>query len=206
EFDYDGEEDDGKDENICPVDYQEAGTINDDLLHELLVASLPAGCRLTVVLDCCHSGSALDLPYTYSSTGAMNSDEIFNDMSSGVNETRAALLRGDVEAVLRNLDLMDRRLENKDNREYALQIKSSEADCIMLSGCKDSQTSADAYEEGFGRTGALSWSLITTLTQNPKQSYLDLLNNVRDLLKVKYSQKPQLSSSHPVDLNRRFTM
>jgi hypothetical protein len=64
----------------------------------------------------------------------MNSDEIFNDMSSGVNETRAALLRGDVEAVLRNLDLMDRRLENKDNRDYALQIKSSEADCIMLSG------------------------------------------------------------------------
>lgn len=31
-----------------------------------------------------------------------------------------------------------------------------------------------------------------------QQSYQELLNNIRDILKSKYSQKPQLSSSHPM--------
>jgi hypothetical protein len=30
-----------------------------------MVGPLPSGCRLTAVYDCCHSGSALDLPYEY---------------------------------------------------------------------------------------------------------------------------------------------
>jgi hypothetical protein len=29
------------------------------------VKPLPAGCRLTALYDCCHSGSALDLPYIF---------------------------------------------------------------------------------------------------------------------------------------------
>jgi hypothetical protein len=44
------------------------------------------------------------------------------------------------------------------------------------------------------------------LTANPQQSYLQLLNSIRDILRSKYEQKPQLSASHPVDLNLLFTM
>ena len=33
---------------------------------------------------------------------------------------------------------------------------------------------------------------------NNQQSYQQLLNNIRDILRNKYSQKPQLSSSHPM--------
>jgi hypothetical protein len=36
---------------------RQSGAIVDDELFELLVRPLPAGCRLTVVFDCCHSGS-----------------------------------------------------------------------------------------------------------------------------------------------------
>src|SRR5690606_15183737 len=32
----------------------------------MLVHSLPEGCRLTAIFDCCHSGSVMDLCYTYS--------------------------------------------------------------------------------------------------------------------------------------------
>lgn len=41
----------------------------DDELHDRLVKPLPPGCRLTAIFDSCHSGSAMDLPYTYSTSG-----------------------------------------------------------------------------------------------------------------------------------------
>lgn len=47
-------------------------------------------------------------------------------------------------------------------------------------------------------TGAMSWAFITALKANPKQTYVELLNSIRDLLETNYSQKPQLSCSHPL--------
>eukprot|EP01012_Entosiphon_sulcatum_P033436 TRINITY_DN42325_c0_g1_i1.p1 TRINITY_DN42325_c0_g1~~TRINITY_DN42325_c0_g1_i1.p1 ORF type:complete len:403 (+),score=54.76 TRINITY_DN42325_c0_g1_i1:38-1246(+) len=63
--DKDGDESDGKDETLVPLDYTSAGQITDDEIYDLLVKSLPKGSRLTVVLDCCHSGTAMDLPYIF---------------------------------------------------------------------------------------------------------------------------------------------
>lgn len=66
--DLNGDERDGLDEVICPVDYKTAGTIVDDDLHAILVGKLPEGCRLTVIMDCCHAGTMLDLPYEFGNT------------------------------------------------------------------------------------------------------------------------------------------
>ncbi|KAH8832761.1 peptidase C14, caspase domain-containing protein [Flagelloscypha sp. PMI_526] len=63
-----GDEADGWDEVIYPLDYKENSFIRDDQLHEMLVSRLPPGCRLTAVFDACHSGTVLDLPRIYSST------------------------------------------------------------------------------------------------------------------------------------------
>jgi hypothetical protein len=57
--------------------------------------------------------------------------------------------------------------------------------------------SADTFQDGEAR-GALSWAFIKTLQQRPNQSYLQLLNSIRSELEGKYSQKPQLSCSHPL--------
>ena len=57
--------------------------------------------------------------------------------------------------------------------------------------------SADATEGGQA-TGAMSYAFIRALTKNPQQSYAQLLNSIRDELAAKYSQKPQLSCSHPL--------
>mmetsp|Transcript_35813 Transcript_35813/g.65006 ORF Transcript_35813/g.65006 Transcript_35813/m.65006 type:complete len:571 (+) Transcript_35813:26-1738(+) len=56
---------DGMDELLLPTDYNRAGMIVDHELFDLLVVPLPSGCKLTVILDCCHSGSALDLPFVW---------------------------------------------------------------------------------------------------------------------------------------------
>lgn len=69
--DLDGDEDDGYDETIYPVDFKQAGQIVDDEMHHIMVRSLPQGCRLTAIFDSCHSGSALDLPYIYSTQGVV---------------------------------------------------------------------------------------------------------------------------------------
>lgn len=47
-------------------------------------------------------------------------------------------------------------------------------------------------------TGAMSWAFISAMTANSDQSYLQLLNSIRDLLESKYSQRPQMSASHPI--------
>lgn len=60
-----GFEEDGMNETIIPVDFQKYGMISDDVLFETLVVPLPEGCRLTAIMDCCHSGTGLDLPFMH---------------------------------------------------------------------------------------------------------------------------------------------
>lgn len=50
---------DGRDEMICPLDED----IIDDELNQLLVKSLASGASLRCIIDSCHSGSSLDLPF-----------------------------------------------------------------------------------------------------------------------------------------------
>lgn len=59
-----GEEADGMDETILPVDFKMAGQIRDTQLNQWLVAPLGPGVTLHSVIDSCHSGTAMDLPYT----------------------------------------------------------------------------------------------------------------------------------------------
>lgn len=83
--------------------------------------------------------------------------------------------------------------------------KISPAEVIMLSGCKDQQTSADATIHG-KHTGAMSHAFVTALSSNPRQSYAQLLQSTRQILSGKFSQIPQLSTSHPMEMNQLFIM
>ena len=60
-----GMEADGFNETIIPLDHDRAGQISDDVLWGSLVYALPEGVRLTALMDMCHSGTGLDLPYDY---------------------------------------------------------------------------------------------------------------------------------------------
>lgn len=74
---------------------------------------------------------------------------------------------------------------------------SSHSDYIVTLAIADLTNRADATIAAQA-TGAMSWAFITALKKNPQQSYVQLLNSIRDELASKYSQRPQLSSSHPL--------
>ncbi|CAA0834511.1 Metacaspase-1 [Striga hermonthica] len=60
---YKGDEIDGFDETLCPLDYETQGMIVDDEINATIVKPLPAGVKLHAIIDACHSGTVLDLPY-----------------------------------------------------------------------------------------------------------------------------------------------
>lgn len=164
--DLDGDELDGLDEVIFPVDFKKNGHIVDDEMHNIMVKPLPAGCRLTALFDACHSGTVLDLPYAYSSHGRLRGIQVSDHMR---------------------------------------RILSSPADVISWSGCADEQTSSDTFSGGVA-VGAMSNAFITSLVANPKQTYKELLRSIRLILHPRYSQKPQLGSSHRIDTSLGFVI
>lgn len=60
---YNGDEVDGFDETLCPLDFETQGMIVDDEINATIVRPLPQGAKLHAIIDACHSGTALDLPF-----------------------------------------------------------------------------------------------------------------------------------------------
>ncbi|KAF4212076.1 hypothetical protein CNMCM8980_001554 [Aspergillus fumigatiaffinis] len=204
--DLDGDEEDGYDEVIYPVDFRQAGHIVDDEMHRIMVRPLRPGVRLTAIFDSCHSGSALDLPYIYSTQGILKEPNLAKEAGQGLLGVVSAYARGDMGSMVSTaVGFLKRATKGDEAYTRSKQTKTSPADVIMWSGSKDSQTSQDAQIAGQA-TGAMSWAFITALRKNPQQSYVQLLNSIRDELATKYSQKPQLSCSHPLDTNLLYVM
>ncbi|KAH6853118.1 metacaspase-1 [Chaetomium sp. MPI-CAGE-AT-0009] len=204
--DLDGDEDDGYDEVIYPVDFKTAGHIVDDQIHEIVVKPLQAGVRLTAIFDSCHSASVMDLPYMYSTKGVLKEPNLAKEAGQGLLEAVGHYARGDIGSVASTVfDFAKTAFRGNDAYEQTKRTKTSPADVIMWSGSKDDQTSADATVASQA-TGAMSWAFVSALKQNPQQSYVQLLNSIRDVLETKYTQKPQLSCSHPLDTDLLFVM
>ncbi|KAK5084437.1 hypothetical protein LTR05_005513 [Lithohypha guttulata] len=87
--------------------------------------------------------------------------------------------------------------------DFAQDWSREEKSVFMFSGCKDSQTSADAFIMG-KHVGAMSWAFLETMKHDRgwSFSFLQILESTRNLLQQNYSQIPQLSCGYPFDLNR----
>lgn len=172
QIDTNGDESDGLDETICPVDYQTAGMITDDELKRKFLMKVPMGNKVLSVMDCCHSGTVLDLP--------------FYVLARNGRENSACMI--------------------KDNKSDDNQLS---CDVIMISGCSDSQTSADVWSVGTSFVeladrkagGALTSALLVAMQQNPKHNLTSLIYSIRKNLKRKgFDQIPQISASVPYDM------
>lgn len=180
-------------------------------MNDIMVKRLVTGCRLTAIFDSCHSGTALDLPYVYSTQGTLKQNNFFKSTGSSLKNAGMAYLSGDPSRAISSVMSIGSRImsggiggDSKRDRMNQ-QMKGSAADVIMFSGCKDDQTSADANELGRA-TGAMSYAITRALRENRHQTYIQLLNSIRGILKQKYNQRPQLSSSHPMDMNLLFVV
>ena len=59
------EESDFKDECLVPLDYSKNGGVTDNMLYTQLIKNIPLTCSLFSIIDACHSGTSLDLPFVY---------------------------------------------------------------------------------------------------------------------------------------------
>lgn len=175
--DWSGEEVDGRDEALCPLDYQRAGLISDDYLRKHLVDRVPAGVKLVVILDCCHSGTGLDLRWNY------------EDRSTRAKRTHRFNLH--------DWNLVQTCREDR-------KIPRTHASVVCLSGCHDSQVSMDTVFDNQA-VGALTYAFLSAVQDARIRGRTItceyLLKYVSCFLKQNnYQQRPQLSTGTRVPL------
>lgn len=180
--DFTGDEPDLKDEALCPYDMSETNLILDDDIQRI-IAARPEGTRVTLVTDCCHSGTlhrAL-VPAITMSTGRraryIPPDAFVTDAA-----TRAAM------ALVGN---------------YRPPVKTDAAlpGVVHFSGCSDREYSYDAFF-GTRANGAYTYAAMNALRTNPDATSADLYKAVRRVLPSHDNpQTPRLNC--PPDLKKR---
>jgi hypothetical protein len=158
----DGDEPDGLDEVLVPLDYDRAGFIKDDLLCSALSKFNPKT-KVFVVIDACHSGSALDPKYGWT----------FGKACSLINVNCPIKCR-----------------------------------LTCVSGCRDTQTSADAYnsfKKEFG--GALTASILECFSKSYSNDVFELLKYLKaDLRRDGFDQVPCLTSTYNLNKDPCITL
>ena len=218
--DTDGTRVSGFDSTIVPYDYESKGQIPSGVLHKTLVSRLPPRSTLFMIFDCCHSGSAVELPFIYRADADGNVS-MMDNLKEGMKLVGAAnnLIQGgfsssavpEARQLLAGAQTFFKGMGHQeepdskyglDEQDFAGQYeKEKKKNVWMYSGCEDDQTSADATIKG-SHVGAMSYAFLETMkTHGPKQSYIQVLQNTRQVLKGKYTQVPQLSVGYEQDLN-----
>ncbi|KAJ3099051.1 hypothetical protein HK100_004970 [Physocladia obscura] len=214
---------DRKQDCIVPLDYESTGCIEADFLHRALVHALPVGVKLTVVFDCCHSGTMLELPYTYRPTDEqpMAPKKKPSDLLADVE---SILHRGftpiDIHVLLEDVAGLSALFPHRDDvvanggvdslgykhEHFAGDIDPTEKSVVVISGCEDDQTSADTVVQGYGNTGALSYAIVSKLkADGGRVNYESLLAHARQfMIDNKLTQIPQLSCGMEVDPTGSF--
>ncbi len=91
--DLNGDEKDGQDEIIMPINAFSLDTcILDDELNKIIRNTLKPGAKLVALFDCCFSGTVLDLRYTYGYPDNTNQSETAGDvyMISGCTDQQTS--------------------------------------------------------------------------------------------------------------------
>lgn len=176
------DEPDGLDEIICPIDLNWRDKVITDDQLKAVFDKVPTGVNLTVVLDCCHSGSGLDQSYQYQSMGVAKVD--YDPLSP--NKNRLLPMPADIANRSIGLDI----------RPKPRSVRKVDDTGLLISGCQSHQTSADAFLAN-KFMGAATFFLSKTLQKhNYDISYKDLVDEMNiQLVEWNFTQRPELNGS-----------
>lgn len=179
--DRDMDEASGFDSCIFPISPQgKVEFIIDDELRRAIDA-VPAGCTLTAVLDCCHSGSCLDLRYTMCPADGADVGASGSSAANGASGPTASAV-----------------VVTEDKRHA-----KTKAQVFCLSGCTDQQTAADTVDAAGIPSGALTNALLAALDKSTKITRL--ICAVREgLREAGYPQIAQMSCGRAAAFDTRF--
>ncbi len=188
--DKNGDEADHRDEILCPTDLDWYDPLTDDWLRCVL-DGVPKRVNLTVIMDCCHSGS--NTRAIFPPDAKVIPRYLPNPWDIVAVESRRSL-RGKLRS--KRKSMKSRALGRKDVRDVNITD-------VHISGCRDNQTSADAYIGG-SYNGAMTYSLTRALkAKKGKLTYRQLHADMLKYLKGRYTQVPQLEG-RASNLDRQF--
>jgi hypothetical protein len=187
-----GDESDGLDNVLVPLDYEKNGVITDDWIFTNVISKLPAGVTLWAFTDCCHSGTMLDLQFNLQAKCVYKGPSFKNGI------------------VYKEADWTNQYIMNNENS------KPTVADVYLFSGCLDPQTAADATIRNQSQ-GAFTSCFLEFLNRNivKNSKGVPILNNtikICDVLKEincrliisGFEQRSQLSMGKIQDFNKKF--
>ena len=191
-------EPDRLDETLVCWDSRQPGSwdLADKELSKLIAEVAAAGAQVTVMLDCCHSGSG----------------------TRAARLQATAVRRAPIDQRQRPLDTFiftpaeldamqpsTRAATKKPAAEKQSRIDLPEGRHLLFAACRDTQEAKEYYAEGRNR-GAFSYFLLRALqTSSSHLTARDLMKWTSALVRANViDQMPQLEASSPEDLDRPF--
>jgi LysM repeat protein len=130
-------------ETIIPLDFQRAGQITDVDLKKIMADPLPAGCQLTTIFDSCHSGTVMNLPFTFvtypNKAGIM---EVDNNSGVGQNIINSnAVWNGSIDQLMQQLQAQGFQFKTNGGRD----LVTDDAHAFQASKCYTIQPGDTLY-------------------------------------------------------------
>lgn len=163
---------DHRDEILCPHDLDWNDPLTDDWLRSTFDRLDPAA-SLTVVMDCCHSGSNTREPRL---PDAPEPEVVSRFLPNPDDEDAGGEFTG---------------TPNRRSRRGSGNVHDVDITETLVSGCRDDQTSADAHIDG-SYSGALTYYLVRSMRDEPDATYRRLHEKTLAGLHNAYEQVPQL--------------
>lgn len=162
---------DGYHETLVPLDFEEQGMLLDTELFKTLIRPLPTGCRLTCILDSCHSGGALNLPYLFVGS-QQNLEQALRGQAYQLVASKnwlqdlKALKEGHQEGLLKDAASLglglwhlyqqkmeaEKQQQGSGGQDFLTEETSSVGlavgEVVAITGCRSDQTSADVADVG----------------------------------------------------------